>query len=435
MSYPASTPPTSTPSSAEARRSYRLGVLNGAVYMMGESFVDAGAVVPVFLSRLTTSGALIGFGASLADLGWFLPQFAVVPWSAHFRHQMPVYRFAAVLRSGALAAMAVCVLALRAHPAALLFAFFACYGTFCFGAGFAGISFMEVVGKTVPAARAGRFFAQRLLWGGVLVSLAGLFVRQLLGGAPGPGAFATLFALASLVTAISFALFIAIREPAAAANVPQRALAEVARDALARVKREPVYRDLLLSRAGLTLWASCFPFVVLLAVRDLGGGTRAAGTFLMARMLGQVLSNLGWQALARRCGTTSVMRAATFVAGACALGAAFVAVASPHGAGWIGARAAVALLAALAVAGGAAQSGTVMSYSGLMLELAPEGDRPMFVGLLNTVLALSMVLPPLAGALVDRIGAPAVFSLCALGAIPCHLAARRLPQRPVAAAA
>jgi MFS family permease len=69
-----------------------------------------------------------------------------------------------------------------------------------------------------------------------------------------------------------------------------------------------------------------------------------------------------------------------------------------------------------------------MSYSGLMLELAPEGDRPMFIGLLNTVLALSMVLPPLAGALVDRIGAPAVFALCALGAIPCHLAARRLPR-------
>jgi MFS family permease len=202
----------------------------------------------------------------------------------------------------------------------------------------------------------------------------------------------------------------------------------VARAALGHVRRDPVYRDLLLSRAGLTLWASCFPFVVLLAVRDLGGGTRAAGTFLLARMFGQVASNLGWQALARRSGTTAVMRAATLVAGACALGAALVAVASPHGAGWIGAGAAVPLLALLAVAGGAAQSGTVMSYSGLMLELAPEGERPMFVGLLNTVMALSMVLPPLAGALVDRIGAAPVFALCAAGAIPCHLAARRLPR-------
>ncbi len=416
------------PDATQTRRSFRLGVLNGAIYMMGEGFVDAGSVVPVFMARLTSSSALIGFGASLSDLGWFLPQVAVVPWSAHFRRQMPVYRVAAVLRSGALAAMAACVLLLATHPGWQLGAFFALYGTFCFGAGAAGISFMEVVGKTVPASRAGRFFAQRLFWGGVLVAIAGLVVRVLLRGTPGPGAFATLFALASGLTALSFALFMAIREPDAPAPRDARSLSEVARDALARVRREPVYRDLLLSRGAFTMWASCFPFVVLLAVRDLGGGSRATGTFLLARMGGQVLSNLGWQSLARRSGTNAVMRAATLAAGLGALGAALVAAASPHGAGWIGAGAAVLLLELLAVVGGAAQSGTVMSYSSLMLELAPEDDRPMFVGLLNTVLAVSMVVPPLAGALVDRIGAPAVFGLCALGAVPCHLAARRLPR-------
>jgi hypothetical protein len=311
----------------------------------------------------------------------------------------------------------------------MLFAFLALYGTFCFGAGFAGIAFMEVVGKTVPAERAGRFFAQRLLWGGALVAIAGLLVRQLLRGVPGPGAFATLFGLGSLLTAVAFACFIAIREPVAEAAGAARSISAVARDALGRVRREPVYRDLLLSRAALTLWMSCFPFVVLISVRDLGGGTRAAGTFLFSRMLGQVLSNIGWQALARRSGTTAVMRSATLVAGLCAFAAAWLAFASRPGVGWIGVGTAVLLFELLAAFGGAAQSGTVLSYSSLMLELAPAGERPMFVGLLNSVLAVSMLLPPLAGALVDRIGAPAVFALCALGTIPCHLAARRLPQR------
>lgn len=422
------------PSSDEARRSFRLGVLNGSIYMMGEGFVDAGSVVPVFLAQLTTSGALIGFGSSLSDLGWFLPQVVAVPLSAHFKRQMPVYKVAAFLRSGSLAAMAVCVIALAAHPAALLAAFFLLYGTFAFGAGGAGISFMEVVGKTVPANQAGRFFAQRLLWGGVLVALAGLLVRELLRGTPGPRAFATLFGLASGLTAIAFAFFIAIREPDAEGHGEARALREVARDALARVRREPVYRDLLLSRAALTLWMSCFPFVVLIAVRDLGGGAKAAGTFLLARMIGQVVSNLGWQSLAKRSGTTAVMRGATLVAGLCAIGAALVAIASPRGAGLVDANTSIALLVLLAAGGGASQSGTVMSYSSLMLELAPKDDRPMFIGLLNTVLALSLVVPPIVGAMVDRFGAPLVFALCALAAVPCHLAARRLP-RPAHAAA
>lgn len=419
------------PAEAEARRSFRLGVINGAVYMMGEGFVDAGAVIPVFLSRLTHVGALIGLGASLSDIGWFLPQAAVVPPSAHLKRQMPVYRALAVLRSGALAAMAACTLLLAGRPGALLAAFFVFYGAFCFGAGISGISFMEVVGKTVPARDGGRFFAQRLFWGGLLVVVSSLVVRALLRGAPGMGRFAALFALAAVVTATAHGVFIAIREPEAQAPPPARPYATLAREALARVRREPVYRDLLLARGGLTMWASCFPFVVLLAVRDLGGGARATAAFLLARVAGSVLSNLAWQPVARRHGTPAVMRVATLLAGACALGAALVAVAAGRGA--LGAAPALLALEALAAVGGAAQSGTVLAYSSLMLELAPEGDRPMFVGVLNTLLALSLVVPPVAGALVDRIGAPAVFALCALGAVPCHLAARRLPGRAATA--
>ena len=425
----ASSPPSPViPDPAGIRRSFRLGVWNGALYMMGEGFVDASAVVPVFLARLGASGALIGFGSSLSDLGWFLPQVAVVPISAHRPLQMPLYRAAAVFRSGSLALMALALLLLHGHPAAILAAFLLLYGTFCFGAGFAGIAFMEIVGKTVPAEQGGRLFAQRVLWGGALVAVAGIVVRELLRGAPGPEAFAPIFGCAAVFTAISFVVFGRIREPAVAQPAPARTFGSIAREAVASVRREPVYGKLLLSRAALALWTSCAPFVVLLAARDLGGGPRAAGTFLLSRMAGQVLSNLGWQSLAKRSGTPAVMRGATLLAGTGAALAAVVAALSPIGAGWLGATASVNLLVGLAALGGAAQSGTVMSYSSLMLELAPEGDRPMFVGLLNTVLALTMLLPPLAGALVDRIGAPWVFALYALLAVPCHLAARGLPQ-------
>jgi hypothetical protein len=43
MPKPQPEPIPRPPFTADARRNYRLGVLNGAVYMMGECFVDAGA--------------------------------------------------------------------------------------------------------------------------------------------------------------------------------------------------------------------------------------------------------------------------------------------------------------------------------------------------------------------------------------------------------
>src|SRR5262249_50484688 len=95
-----------------ASNGFRLGVANGALFLAGDGLIDPSTVIPVFMSRLTSASALIGFASSLADLGWFLPQFAVVPWVARQRRHLGLYRRAAVARAGALALLAVLIIPL-----------------------------------------------------------------------------------------------------------------------------------------------------------------------------------------------------------------------------------------------------------------------------------------------------------------------------------
>ncbi len=401
------------PSAAERRRSFHLGVWNGALYQWGEGFVDANTVLPVFLAKLTTSNALIGFGAALLDIGWFLPQFATVPFLSRWPRSLPLYRFAAVLRGLAFALLAALIVPLAPYPVALLATFLACYGTYAFSGGLAAVSFMEVVGKTVPPERLGAYWSLRLFWGGLLVAGAGLFVRQLLHGGATPPRFALLFGLACVMVSLGYGLFSLIREPASLPRPEAAGPLGMLRQGAGMLAHDAHFRRLLIARGTLSVWFASAPFIVLFAVRDLHGGARAAGTFLLARMAGFVLSNLLWHRVSSRHGDRVLMRIGAAACSALPLAAAGIALASPWKLGWLPAGAAVSALEAVVCLGGAGQSAMTVGYSSLMLLLAPPGRRQAFIGLINTFLGPIMMLPMLGGALVDWLNAPVLFLLCA----------------------
>ena len=412
----------------EQRRNERLGVWNGALYQFGEGFIDSNTVVPVFLSRLTASNTLIGIGTSLAEVGWLLPQFLVTPWVVRMRRQLEIYRAAAVVRAVALGTVAALMWPLADRPQALLVAFFIGYGIYCFGAGVGALSFVEVVGRVVPHERLGRFWSSRLFWGGSLVAVAGLFVRRILEWPDPAMRFGVLFALATVLVSIAYGLFGAIREPDHPPGESVDTPLDVLREGFRMLREDPPFRRLLVGRASLAAWSTTAPFMVLFTVHDLGGGPRAAGTFLLARVAGFVLSNLAWPRIADRHGSRGVMRISAAIAIGVTLGAAVVGVISPWLLGWIPAPLAVSLLEALAVAGGAAQAGFLVSYGSLLFQLAPTGRRQMFVSLTNTFVAISMLAPPLGGLLVDLVNAPFVFALCSGLAYVGWRATRRLPE-------
>jgi hypothetical protein len=111
-----------------------------------------------------------------------------------------------------------------------------------------------------------------------------------------------------------------------------------------------------------------------------------------------------------------------------------VAVASPWWLGWLSAGASVLALEAVACAGGAVQSGMIVGFASLLIELAPHGRRPSFVSLMNSFLGTTMLLPAVGGALVDWFNAPVVFALCAAAALFGYRAAAGLPDRAGVAA-
>lgn len=431
VTEPIAPPPARAPrdDAALVARNHRYGVWNGILFQGGEAFIDANTVIPVFLSRLTSSNALIGLASGLPDLGWLLPQVVVAPLVARERRQMWLYVHAAVARVLGLVLVAgVAFAAGFASPTWLLVAFLVGYGVYCFGAGVGAVPFMEVVGKTVPSPRLGTFWSQRMLWGGASVLALGFVVRQVLQWSDDALKYGLLFGVSAVVAAVGYAMFARITEPDGTPDGTLRSPARLLAEGVALVREDATFRQLLVARSMLNVWYAASPFVVLFAVRDLGGGARVAGTFLLVRMVGFVLSNLLWQRVSARRGNRTVMRLGVWFAAAAALAAAAIAVLSPWRLGWLSAGGAVLALEGVAALGGAAQAGINVAYGSLVIQLATPGRRQAFVSLANTFVAPGMLLPAVAGALLDVTSAPLVFAVVGVAILWGARSAEALPE-------
>lgn len=408
-----------------ARQAYRLGVLNGVLFNIGVAFVDPTTVLPTFVARVSGSDLAVGLLSAIANGGWFLPQLLGASHVQSQPYKRPMYVFTTGLRTIAwVCAIPLTYLLAARHPLAALVGFLACYSLDAFGGGLAGPAWLDMIAKTVPAHRLGAFFANRVFWGGLGAIGSGLLVRAILGraGPSFPANYCLLFALALALFIPGWLAFMKIPEPPGrvAENQP---LLTFLRGAPQVIKGNREYRLLLISRLLLGSVGMAFPFYIIYCHRALGVPEAEAGTYLAIQMAGAVVANPLWAYLNDRMGprTLVVVSAATSLASpAIALIAALFPLA-----GWFGRVALGAVFFSLAAAG----TGTFIGYTNHLLAIAPEPERPLYIGIQNTLFAVTTFLPLLGGLLLKYSSFQLLFGLAALLALAGAAVALRLPPR------
>ena len=228
---------------------------------------------------------------------------------------------------------------------------------------------------------------------------AALFARRILSNVAYPSNYALLFGLAAASLLVASIGFWIIKEPPAK-KATNKALpwGAYARQIIAASKN---LGDLVIVQllTGFSLMA--LPFYVVYARENLGAPTGAVGWFLLAQVLGGVLSNIVWARLVDR---TSSARMLTVCATLSAITPILTILIAPFG--W------EALLIIFFLAG-ATFNGRSVGFGTALLTLAPEEERPTYAGL-NEVLALPIAfLPLLAGWLLNFVAYQTLFIIVA----------------------
>jgi MFS family permease len=411
----------------EVRRSFALGVFNGAAFCLAEALIDPPLVLTWFVSQITSSNLLAGLVAPLGNAGWFLPQIFISARIQRMEHKMPSYTLSAVIRI-VIWILLITTVWIVDDPQVLLVSFFVLYTTARLASGLAGLTFFDVVAKTIPVQRRGSFFGWRQLLGGLLGLSGGWVVKTVLNhpALPFPDGHALLFALYCAVMIPGLVSFILIREPpGSVVHVPVTIRKQLQR-ARQLVQENKVYRRHLSARVAIILAGIALPFYGIYAKNVLGAPEGMVGIYVATRIGAQLLFNLPWGRLSDRRGNRLVMQLLSLGSGATSLLAlalvGVVEVFHPQGT-WL-----PYLALPLFLLYGATSPAQVLSGSNFLLELVPEAERALYLGFSNTLMGIVVLISGMGGLVVDLFGFAVLFAISLALYLVGYVSATGLPE-------
>lgn len=386
-------------------RNFWLGVYNGIIITGGDAFLHSGLVIAPFLALLGAPAVIIGLVPALRIGGYFLPQLLVANRLSHMPYKLPVYNVTSGVRIGSLVLMTAAAFFLGgSNPGLTVVILLTAVTVNAIGSGVAGVPFADVTAKVVPHSRLGTFWVLRNTIGGVLALGAGWILRVILSSDLSfPQNFGLIFLLGTLLSAAAYVTFSFVKEPEGVPGV-RRPLLRMVREIPGLLKLDVNLRRFLRVRfLGLAALLA-EPFYAVYAINELGAPESALGVYIIVSTVAAIVGNFALRRPANRGLNVTVLQ----------VGYAFVLLA-PLFALVVGSWQLFGVVFILASIGNHAVS---IAAFNLLYAIAPAGDRPLYIGLSNTVLALPSLAPILAGGILASVGAEALFiTAAAIGII------------------
>lgn len=414
------------------RRNFFHFLMDSLLFTLAMSVIGATTVIPDFIRQLTDSEILIGLSGNLFTIGFTVPQLFVARYIVRYANKkwwfvgpnIPV-RFVILLFAG------LTVWLGKDRPGLILLAFFIAYGITAFGDGLVGVPWADLAGSSLSARWRARMFGLTT----IITSLAMLLISPVIGvvlgdqGLAFPNNYALIFAGAGVLFVLSILPGLFFHElPGGKAVEKLPELGEFV-PALGRVLRDDgPFRAFILLRLFTNLFLMATPFYIGYATVALGLSSEVAVPVLVAMTtIGSLIGALAYTWLGERNNMLYIRLAlgSAMLMPLCAL------VAASPGVGlgpW-------PLYVGFLVSGLAASSNLFATFMNWVVDYADPDQRPIYIGLSNTVSALSSLLAPfLAGTLAQRLGYRPLFVVALVMALIALLIALRFLRNKAVAA-
>jgi len=392
------------------RRNFRALLVDYFTFGIAFNFFTPDSMLPAFVGELTDSALVIGSVSTVFSAGWLLPQLI----AARIINDKP--RKKPYLLGGISGRVVFWIIALglglglgQKSPAAMLALFFTCLALWAITDGVASVAWLEIMAGAIPSKRRGRLIGTAQVISGLVGIGAGALIGQILTRLSFPGNYALIFALAStLLVPSTIALFMLREVPSKV--VPKETSEPAEKDVwfkrlLTWLKlpfTNPAFRHLMICRIMVGMMGLATPFYVQHATKELLLPQGIIGNFVIAQTTGRVAASaiLGW--VCERWGAQYVIRIGSAAAILGPLFALATHLADDH-------LAPAYPLVYLFL--GIINSTWVMGFFNYLLEIAPEGMRPTYIGMSNFIMGTLTLIPMAGGWLLEATSYTALFGL------------------------
>ncbi|MHB1296162.1 MAG: MFS transporter [Anaerolineae bacterium] len=406
----------------------RAFVAETALLVIAMAFVSTTTVLPAFIEQLTGSTVMVGIVSGLLSGAWLLPQLFAAGAVARMPLRKPFMMWVSWIGRCVYVPVAILIVLLGSSNLTATLVVVV-VGTVAFSVfdAILTVPWFDLFAQAIPPKRRGRVTGVAMVIAGVAGVGVGELVRLVLGERSPwgfPGNYAFLFAAASVFLLLSAAFLSLVRErPLPAASERPPTLRQILSMLPSIVLRDRPFLRLNAVRllGGFVALASAF--YVLHAVRNLGLPLEVAGTFVVAQIVGSLVAGLLTAALQDRFGPLIHLRVVTALS---ALPPLIALIAQPF-AGTLGQAILYPYLAVFFCLG--LYTGSFnFPYYNWILEYVGQERRSLYIGVGNTLGAITMLAPPLGGWLAERFSYPVAFAAAVLFVVTAMLASLGLPD-------
>ncbi len=393
---------TSAQHPVDSRRNIAAYIFDISVFGAGMAFIPSATVIVGLAGQLTKDKSLVGLAGMAFAAAWFLPQLFAARLVRNRPRQMNFLLIPSLFARPMFLLIALWLVMTRAiDPLATFWIMIAAVTIFCVLDALAGVAWFDIMSRTLSPRIRSRVMATGHTLAGFLGLGASEAVKRILSNPEiaFPLNYAILFGSAFFCMAVSTIAFFVMREvPMAHAELQEQSQSHFMADLRSAAQSDTVFRRVVAVRllTGLEAMAASFYLVFLKEKFTLGAATD--GDMTQAIIFGSMagVAFFGW--LADRFTSRRVVHISSVMWFVTPLLAALVAILP------IPLSAAYAIFIVVFVLRGALDQSLSLGIIGYMLDAAPERNRALYVGAINSVGGVVSVTPFLGGLWIDLFG-------------------------------
>lgn len=400
------------------RRNFLALITDWIMYGTGMNFVSFTTVIPAFVISLIDSKIALGLVSTVSVVCWNFFQLVSAKRLEAMRYKKP---FLLKVTPGEripwlIIAIATFFLATR-DPLLVLLLFYVSYATINISSGLCTTAWLDILAKAIPEKRRGFYFTTANLIASIVGLASGVAVAFYMSTFDYPANYLACFLTAFLFILISWIAIALVDEPPSNVREDSSSFSEYLRKLPKILNENRDYRLFIISGLIGSFGGIASSFYTAYAIDRFKAGSFEIGLFTSVFVGAQILSNVLWGFIQAKYGHKTVLVMGGAV-GAFAVIVAMLASSLNH-------------FLMVFVLTGASFSSFMISNFPLLMEMAPEKDRPTYMGLSSAIKSPFIAIAPIMGGfIIDEYGYLPAFILSLVFATISTIILAMVRQKP-----
>lgn len=386
---------------SDQKSSYRGFLIHGIFLALTVTFTEVNSVLPALVLQVGGSEVHIGVITAIMIGLPLISQLLFAPF-IQGRTRKKMYLIGG-LYARMLALFSIGMLLMvsdKMSPLSVLFFIYAGLIIFSLSGAFAGISYVSLIGSTIPGELRHQFFLRKQVFWSVGVLLSGVLTRYIITGFSGSFRYTFLFSLAALMLALGSIGFWMIRESPDNSSAGSRpGIREIIHSMKEILKLDHTFRNYCITANILSMGIVLIPFYLPTLVREYDIPSVFTGTIVLLQMSGMLLSNLLWPRIVKPLGFKGLLKIQS-IAGF-TIPTLMVSLLASGSGMWI-----VYLLFPLL---GSLSSAHKMSSEAVLVQISDDKKRALYSGIYGAINLTSAAAPLLIGILLKQLPFQVIF--------------------------